>query len=80
MKFDGQIFVGNSQQSVKFYRRTIMGVIEQGREKNTIRRFIKSVQNGHMAWDEPTRQLFYRDKTGVLYKLNFEQVNEYDYE
>lgn len=80
MKFNGEIFVGNRQQSVKFYRRTIMGVMAHGREKHNIRAFLKTVQNGHMAWDEPTRQLFYRDKTGVLHKLNFEQVNEYDCE
>lgn len=80
MKFDGQIFVGPSQKSVKFYRRTVMGVIAHGRDVNNIRRFLKTVEKGHMAWDEPTQQLFYRDKTGNLYKLNFEQVNEYDYE
>jgi hypothetical protein len=81
MKFNGQILVGKTDvQTVKFFRRTTMGVIEHGRKKNSLRNFLKNINPGHMGWDEPTGKLFYRNTDGVLHKVNFEQVTEYDYE
>lgn len=77
MEFHGKVLVGGVP--VQFYRRTTMSVITYGRESHSLSKFLKSIPKNNMAWDEPTHQLFYRDKDDSLYKLNFEKINEYDY-
>jgi hypothetical protein len=52
--------------TVTFYRRES--------ESKTLDQFIDSIDLENIGWDSPSRQLFYRDCNGVLYKINFEEV------
>jgi len=66
--------------TIKFYRRTIIGVMAEGREALSLKRFTESISTNNFGWDEPTKTLYYKDNGGDLYKLNFEKVENIPYE
>ena len=52
--------------TVYFYRRET--------ENYTIEEFLDSISPENIGWDEPTKQLFYKDIEGKTYKLKFEEL------
>lgn len=55
-----------SNFAVWFYRRET--------SKFSLEEFLESITPENMGWDKPSRQLYYRDKTNKLYKINFQEV------
>ena len=51
---------------VWFYRR------EQ--ETHTLKEFLDSITPENIGWDVPTRQLFYRSKSGKMYRMGFTEI------
>lgn len=51
---------------IHFYRRE--------NESRTIGEFIDSITPENIGWDSPTRQLFYKDKKGITYQINFDKL------
>lgn len=66
--------------TIKFYRRTTIGVMAEGREKLSLGLFTKSITPNNFGWDEPTRTLYYKDSKEELYKVNFEKVESIPHE
>lgn len=66
--FDGKIIMNpnNEPLNVSFYRRET--------DISTLGEFIDSIKPEDMAWDKPTRQLFYKDSKGKTYLLKFKQL------
>jgi hypothetical protein len=52
--------------TIFFYRRET--------DKYSIGEFIDSIGRQNIAWDGPTKQLFYKDEKGITYKLNFQRL------
>lgn len=69
-EFDGRFSIcpnGTGEPIVvTFYRRET--------ETRSIGEFIDSIKPENIAWDAVTRQLFYKTKESVTYKLNFEEL------
>lgn len=53
--------------SVWFYRRET--------ETHSLEKFLESITPENMGWDKPTRQLYYKDKSGSLYKVDFQPID-----
>ncbi len=51
---------------VYFYRRET--------DKKPLDEFLASISPDNIGWDKPTRKLYYRSETGILYELNFKKV------
>lgn len=66
--FDGKFImnIDGEPLDVHFYRRED--------EKFSIGEFIDSIKPEDIAWDKPTRQLFYKDAKGKTYVLKFKQL------
>ena len=56
----------NNEFPVWFYRR------EQ--ETHTLKEFLDSITSENIGWDVPTRQLFYRAKSGKMYRMGFTEI------
>jgi hypothetical protein len=52
--------------TIYFYRRET--------EKYSIDEFIDSLSPENIGWDKPSKKLFYKDKTGKVYQLKFEEL------
>ncbi len=66
--------------TVKFYRRTLIGVMAEGREKLSLKLFTESITPNNFGWDEPTKTLYYKDTNKNLYKVSFEKVESIPHE
>lgn len=69
-EFNGRFSISpNGTESpivVTFYRRET--------ETKSLQEFIDSIKPEDIGWDAVTRQLFYKTKENVTYKLNFEEL------
>ena len=43
-------------------------------ENSTLGQFVETIPKRNMAWDKPTRQLFYRGMDNKLYTISFTEV------
>ena len=59
---------GNMPFTIYLYRR------QEERENITLGQFVETIPKCNLAWDNPTRQLFYRGMDNKLYNLSFEEV------
>ena len=44
------------------------------KEAHTLKEFLDSITSENIGWDVPTRQLFYRAKSGKMYRMNFTEI------
>ena len=65
-EFSISLGIKDKPYSVYFYRREV--------DKKNLDQFLDSIEPTEIAWDKPTRQLYYRGPDNQLYKLNFEEV------
>lgn len=59
---------GNSPFTIHLYSR------QEEVENKTLGQFVETIPRRNMAWDKPTRQLFYRGMDNKLYTLSFTEV------
>jgi hypothetical protein len=52
--------------TVWFYRRDS--------NKGTLKEFLESISPENMGYDKPSNQLFYRSKSGKIYRINFTEI------
>jgi sugar lactone lactonase YvrE len=76
--FEG--FIVMRGQTVKFYRRTTIGVMAEGRENLSLKLFTESITPNNFGWDEPTKTLYYKDSKKELYKVSFDKVEGLSHE
>lgn len=43
---------------------------------STIQRFVRAIQPGTLAWDQPTGQLLYKDTDSKVWSAKFVEFNE----
>lgn len=73
--FEGVLYpMANS--NISEYDNLKYNIYSRKTDTKSLKEFLNSIKNENLAWDEPTKNLYYRDKTGELYRLQFVKVHE----
>lgn len=80
-EFDG-VFKINKSETFRFYEKInsssdepfIIHFYRRETEEKSLGEFIDSLLPENIGWDKPSRQLFFKDKKGKTYQLNFKEL------